>query len=371
MEMNTRLQVEHPVTEAITGLDLVEWQIRIALGEALTTHFSGLTETGHSIECRIYAEDPTKDFLPATGQLVICSLPQGDDIRLDTGYTSGDTLTPYYDPLLAKLITHGANRQEAIQKMQQALKQYCIAGLATNLSFLQAIMQHSAFMEGLLSTHFLIEHPISAISHGMPLPVIFLFFAEEYAKISFDDPIQEACFGWHPFLPRSWEVSFQHLQETILGKLQAHSTKAFTLAFQDNTYSLQYFKSPDKTNHGTKLYVSDGTQTYYGLSCDMAGMRYCFYEGQTYSFQRIHPTQIQQQTSANHASPMPGTVVAILKKAGDAIQADEGILIIEAMKMEHTIRAGEAGILTEIFYKTGDQVIEGAQLFELEETAKP
>lgn len=370
MEMNTRLQVEHPVTEAITGLDLVEWQIRIALGESLPADFSAIESIGHAIECRIYAEDPTKDFLPATGQFIVCSTPQGDHIRLDTGYTSGDTLTPYYDPLLAKLITHGTTRQEAIQKMQLALKQYCIAGLATNLSFLQAILQYPDFIEGHLSTHFLTEHPISSFSSELPLPVMFILFANEYAKLASNEPIQEACFGWHPFLPRTWEISFQHLQETIVGEFEAHSQKTFALTFQNNTYKLQYLTSSSDMAQGTRLAVSDGKQNYQGLCYDITGIRYCFYDGQTYVFQQVNSTQAHQHTAANHASPMPGTVVAILKKEGDAIQADEGILIIEAMKMEHTIRAAEAGVLTEIFYKTGDQVIEGAQLFELQEMAK-
>lgn len=360
MEMNTRLQVEHPVTEAITGLDLVEWQIRIAQGEALPARFSKITPTGHAIECRIYAEDPSKDFLPSTGEITICASPAGDGIRLDTGYTSGDTLTPYYDPLISKLITTGASRDEAIQRMQQALKQYHIAGVTTNLSFLQEIMHHPAFVAAQLATHFLTTHPILPSSHDVPLPVLFLLFAYDYLSLHQPDPIDQACFAFHPFLPVYWEQTYQVAQTQITGRIQAANQTAFTLTCHENTYPLSC-----RFTH-QMLFVSAGHTTFHGHIYEKNNQLYCFYEGQTYLFQRLQHTQLKHTASHAHASPMPGTVVAVLKQKGDSIEPDEGILIIEAMKMEHTIRAAESGIIAEIFYQHGDQVEEGAQLFSLQ-----
>lgn len=158
LEMNTRLQVEHPVTEFVTGIDLVKWQLRIASGEELTMTQHQVTQRGHAVECRIYAEDPHNDFLPSTGVLYYVELPQGVNVRNDSGIESGMEITSYYDPLLAKLTVYAENRDEAIQKMMWALSNYMVLGVTTNVSFLRQVLSHEAFKKGDITTHFIEEH---------------------------------------------------------------------------------------------------------------------------------------------------------------------------------------------------------------------
>ncbi|HEX6034996.1 MAG TPA: hypothetical protein VFY83_11195, partial [Anaerolineales bacterium] len=152
LEMNTRLQVEHPVTELVTGLDLVHWQLRVAAGERFPFDQSHFTQRGHAIECRIYAEDPRVGFLPSTGKLLQYIEPRGPGIRLDSGFSVGDEVTHFYDPLLAKLIVHAEDREAAIQRMQAALKEFIVHGVITNIDFLQAVLRHPDFARGEIST---------------------------------------------------------------------------------------------------------------------------------------------------------------------------------------------------------------------------
>jgi acetyl/propionyl-CoA carboxylase alpha subunit len=158
MEMNTRLQVEHAITESVTGIDIVRWQLRIAAGEELTLNQADLMQRGHAIESRIYAEDPEKGFLPSTGILSKVELPSGVNIRHDVGIESGIEITPYYDPMLAKLIVFGENRSDAIQKMVWALGNYVALGVTTNIQFLKAVLEHPAFKAGEITTHFIDDH---------------------------------------------------------------------------------------------------------------------------------------------------------------------------------------------------------------------
>jgi acetyl/propionyl-CoA carboxylase alpha subunit len=158
LEMNTRLQVEHPITELVTGLDLVKWQLRVAAGEPLPFSQAALSQRGHALECRVYAEDPANQVLPDTGRLLRVVEPVGPGIRLDAGITGGDEVTHYYDPMIAKLIVLGENRAEAIAKMAWALRQYTILGITTNLAFLQAVIDHEQFRQGALTTHFIEDY---------------------------------------------------------------------------------------------------------------------------------------------------------------------------------------------------------------------
>src|SRR3972149_9788484 len=150
--MNTRLQVEHPVTELVVGLDLVQWQLRVAAGERFPYSQEGLTQHGHAIECRIYAEDPANDFLPSTGKLLQFIEPRGPGIRVDSGFTTGSEVTHFYDPLLAKLIVHAENREIAIQRMQTALREFIVHGVVTNIDFMQVVLAHDDFAKGKVST---------------------------------------------------------------------------------------------------------------------------------------------------------------------------------------------------------------------------
>ena len=158
LEMNTRLQVEHPVTELITGLDLVQWQIKVEAGIGLPFSQSDIIKSGHAIECRLYAEDPENQFLPAAGQVIRFTHPQGPGIRIDSGITSGDVISTHYDPMIAKIIVHAADRTDAIQKMRFALRNTILFGLMSNLNFLQSVLAHPVFQEGEATTQFIKEH---------------------------------------------------------------------------------------------------------------------------------------------------------------------------------------------------------------------
>ena len=174
MEMNTRLQVEHPITEAVTGIDLVKWQLRIAAGEEMTLKQDALTQRGHAIECRIYAEDPEKNFMPSSGYITAISLPFGTNVRHDIGIEQGNEVSAYYDPMISKLIVHGENRTDAIEKMVWALSNYVALGITTNISFLKEVLQHPEFAKGNINTHFISEHlpDWSLTKDELPLEVI-------------------------------------------------------------------------------------------------------------------------------------------------------------------------------------------------------
>jgi len=174
MEMNTRLQVEHPITEAVTGIDLVKWQLRIAAGEKLALKQDTLTQRGHAIECRIYAEDPEKNFMPSPGYITAISLPFGTNVRHDIGIEQGNEVSAYYDPMISKLIVHGENRTDAIEKMVWALSNYVALGITTNISFLKDVLQHKEFADGNISTHFISEHlpDWSLTKNELPMEVV-------------------------------------------------------------------------------------------------------------------------------------------------------------------------------------------------------
>ena len=172
LEMNTRLQVEHPITELVTGLDLVHWQIRVANGERFPFDQSHFTQRGHAIECRVYAEDPANGFLPSTGRLLQFIEPRGPDIRLDSGFTAGNEVTHFYDPLLAKLIVQAEDRSSAIRRMQAALKEFVVHGVVTNIDFLQTVLSHPDFDAGKVTTRWVEQNLDSLIESGSSLPGI-------------------------------------------------------------------------------------------------------------------------------------------------------------------------------------------------------
>lgn len=347
MEMNTRLQVEHPVTEAITGLDLVEWQIRISRGEGLPLSQSQIKATGHAIECRVYAEDPNADFLPSMGQLNVIEIPSGDGIRLDTGFESGDQLTPYYDPLIAKLITYCVHREEALSRMQQALKHYALCGVTTNLSFLQAICAEKDFIKGPIDTDFLESHP-NLLQDPDPLPYLYQALLHDYLKtLPTEDPIAQTSLGWHPFLTRTWCTSYALQGRQFIAKI---STKHAQLILQVDDHTPLKLTLPATL----QPVIEQGEQLI------------CFQEGRPQVLTRPSMSNAAEQAAGHHKAPMPGTVVSVLKQEGDLVKIHEAILIIEAMKMEHTIHATQDGILRELFYQKGDLVPEGAELFRLE-----
>jgi 3-methylcrotonyl-CoA carboxylase alpha subunit len=392
MEMNTRLQVEHPVTELITGLDLVEWQLRIAANETLPCAQSEIKAHGHAIECRIYAEDPSNHFLPSIGQLHFLQEPAGDYIRIDSGVECHSFISKYYDPMISKLITWGETRACAQQRMMQALKHYYIGGVKTNIPFLQAIIQHPKFINADLSTHFLTQESIE-IAVVSPILAVQMAACVDYLKaICADDPLITATFAWQMHLHSHWYARFivngepHHVRitpidfETLAIELNHHTTQwnvkiTSTVANTAKQPHLKYetgllrYTSSDKTE--PRLLGSGSIHEY--ITCvpyEIMPNNVIFYTKQgPICVERFQSSLVSNDNALKNnqlTAPMPATIVAVLKSKGDSIKAGECIMVLEAMKMEHTIHAPADGILTDIFYDIGAQVNEGAELAALE-----
>jgi 3-methylcrotonyl-CoA carboxylase alpha subunit len=384
MEMNTRLQVEHPVTEAITGQDLVEWQLRVASGEPLPLQQDELRIQGHAIEARICAENPDNNFLPATGTLHVYGLPacttfeRADNaVRVDSGVREGDTISPFYDSMVAKLIVHGANREQALARLDTALSQTHIVGLATNVQFLRHVTTSTSFAKAQLDTALiprestvLFKQEKVGLQMATAAMVADMLVAEralaQQANVhGWIDPWAQRD-GWrsHGASNREFKLEFHGEPHTALftrlhdGGLQ--------LTIDGNTAPLRY--AP----------VAGGAlDVRYG---DLRSTVHLYKKGEVaHVFSAQGATQIVAIDALAHAgevhaevgrltAPMPGKVVSFAVKAGDAVRRGQALAVMEAMKMEHTIAAPADGTVAELLFAPGDQVTEGAELLKLEVT---
>lgn len=360
MEMNTRLQVEHPVTEMITGLDLVEWQLRIAANESLPCSQEQIQSKGHAIECRIYAEDPHHQFMPSTGSILFLKEPQGEGIRIDTGVQQGSVISMYYDPMVAKLIAFGASREEAIQRLDRAIKHYWIGGIKTNLPLLQAVIEQPSFKACQLSTHFLnnhsIELPTTSPRWGLLMAAGFDYLQLHSLEKS---SLQRDTFAWQMHLPSHWTVHYWLDGEQHSLRIYPEGKHFFKISTPNETISLHV------TLTDSLLSIDDGVQTETAI-VDVQGNHLTFYKNTgTITVERF---QWQTESAALDTSnqqltaPMPATLVAILKKKGEAVKKGEALIVLEAMKMEHTMLSPFDGTVVDIFYPIGAQVNEGAEL---------
>ncbi|MES2261678.1 MAG: acetyl/propionyl/methylcrotonyl-CoA carboxylase subunit alpha [Pseudomonadota bacterium] len=385
MEMNTRLQVEHPVTEMITGTDLVEWQLRVANGEALPLTQDQLRIDGHSIEARIYAENPEKGFLPSIGTLrhlrapqAVCFARNADGaagfpsaVRIDAGVREGDTISPFYDPMIAKLIVWGPDRQQALARMRQALAEYQVVGLATNVAFLQRLLDSHAFSSADLDTG-LIEQNRDALFPA-PAPASQAVLSLACAALLHGERGPDADVGGQPWAQRSgWRLN---------------GTLARALAFGDDTGSLPVTASYRGDGwalgfdgaalplpltlvqaDGSELSVKLDGQLIRGAVVREGDIFHVYYQGRhtvlAYQDQLAHAGEAEAEAGALTA-PMPGKIVAILVAAGASVTKGTPLLVMEAMKMEHTISATHDGIVEKLLYEVGDQVGDGAQLLTL------
>lgn len=366
MEMNTRLQVEHPVTEMITGLDLVAWQLKIAANEQLPLSQDEIQAKGHSIECRIYAEDPYNGFIPSIGQLDFLKEPSGDGLRIDTGVTLSSQITMYYDPMIAKLIAWGQNREEALQRLDQALSHYFIGGVKTNIPFLQAICQHPQFKQAKLSTDFLSKEHIN-----LPVPdknsALVMAISFDYLTLinTIKDPLLQETFAWQMHIPTQWIWRYQDEGQIIEAQITPVNKSQFKLKLKDKehviTATLMNEKltvTSDKQSSKAWIENKEHSLTLYTAQGPVTIER--FYWNRQDSHTALHKGQL--------TAPMPATVVAILKNIGDQVKAGDRLIVLEAMKMEHTIHAPIDGVLSDIFYSVGSQVSEGAELLSLGES---
>ncbi len=354
MEMNTRLQVEHPVTEAITGVDLVEWQLRVAAGEDLPAAQDDLTITGHAFEARLYAEDVPKGFLPATG--VLTHLVFADGARADTGVRPGDEISPWYDPMIAKLIVHGPTRTIALRQLERALAGTQVAGSVTNLAFLRKLATHEGFMAGDVDTG-LIDRDVEALA-AAPEPCTRTWALAALAALDLDRP-GDALHGARLWAPLLRSLSLSHGEETRVLKVEVLDPETFRVESDGLHHEI--------TRDGTGWRV-DGAAIGAALVTHAAGVS--VFWGNNYHFLPVDPLDVASAGGAagnRIDAPMPGLVKAVFVEAGQAVVAGDRLAILEAMKMEHSLTAGRDGVVAEVLADAGAQVEAGAALIVLEE----
>ncbi|MET4208677.1 acetyl/propionyl/methylcrotonyl-CoA carboxylase subunit alpha [Bradyrhizobium sp. LA2.1] len=370
IEMNTRLQVEHPVTELITGIDLVEWQLRVAFGEALPLKQDEIRLNGHAVEARVYAENPTKNFMPSVGRISTWRLPaETGGLRIDAGYREGDTVSPYYDAMLAKMIAWAPTRDVAIERLNRGLQDSDVRGIVTNIPFLSALMTHPKVRTNAIDTGF-IERELAGLTQAPPAPGELELCAAVAAVIN--DERQAAqdeasspwqTFGWMPVGRRQRSFAFRvghgPEQKITLNYGSGPSTLltgdrelAFTIASRDGGFDL--------TLDGVKSQVAaviDGHELYLRTRNGRFDLHWVDPFGGE-SEEHVGEDKI--------AAPLPGTVVAVLAEEGAKLDKGAPILTLEVMKMEQTLRAPYAGVLKSIKCKVGDIVQEGVELAVVE-----
>ncbi len=366
MEMNTRLQVEHPVTEMITGIDLVSWQILVAANCPLPREQHAISKTGHAIECRIYAEDPENDFLPSIGRVRYLHEPQADGLRIDTGVSVHTDISQYYDPMIAKLIVWGASRTQALARLEHALHRYYIDGVTTNIPFLQTIIAGANFKNAAISTSFLDSNPVRvAPINTLPNTMLAISYLYDTLYKQEADPLFKASFAWQIQGASAWIWQFLVGEQCLKALILPTSSNRFQLTINEQNYSIAILKVPKP---GFAIVV-DG-QKLEGHVVENAAELTVF---STLGTSRLrlysHERKQSHETDSNtqFKAPMPATITAILKDPGSVVQKNEPLIILEAMKMEHTISAPRDGIIDEIFYSVGAQVLEGTQLLSLVE----
>lgn len=377
MEMNTRLQVEHPVTEAITGLDLVEWQLRVASGEPLPLKQEELRIQGHAIEARICAETPDNQFLPATGRLdvyrkPVCAAFERGGVRVDDGVREGDTISPFYDSMVAKLIVHGATRAEALARMEAALTQTRIVGLSTNVQFLRHVVGCVSFAQAKLDTA-LIPREADALfdqdkvgrSLAVAAAVAQTLLGERVGQSV--DPFSRTD-GWRPFGLTVRRFDFVYRGEALQAALTYLHDGALQLSLDSEAPALLAFNArPSDSGTLMDLQFNGQRQTVQTWQRDELVHVFC----------DLGATVITEIDALAHAgeaaaeggrltAPMPGKVVSFAVKAGDAVKKGQPLAVMEAMKMEHTIAAPVDGTVAELLYAPGDQVAEGSELLKLQ-----
>ena len=374
MEMNTRLQVEHPVTEAVTGLDLVEWQLRIAADEPLPLTQAQVRVQGHAIEARICAETPDKDFLPATGHLHVLHTPLAQSfsraaVRWDSGVRAGDDISPHYDSMIAKLIVHAETREQALSRLDQALSELHIVGVANNVAFVRQVLRSPSFAQAQLDTA-LIEREKEVLFNQQPLAVDWAVAAAVAQELE-STPLNKS--GWRdPWtLTDGWTVqgSSQRRFEFALADtrwrahLTLHNHGAMVLQVGDVSHPLHW-----QAQDGAVL-LQWGPQRLRAHVYIYKDQRHVFADAGSCSLQLINPlAHVPQDAAAggNLSAPMPGKLLSFMVKVGDKVQAGQALAVMEAMKMEHTVSAPAAGCVAELLFAPGEQVAEGAPLLRLD-----
>ena len=376
MEMNTRLQVEHPVTEMITGLDLVEWQLRVASGERLPKLQDELRINGHAFEARVYAENPRNQFLPALGPINVLRAPAiNADVRIDTGVREGDTITPHYDPMIAKLIVHGENREQALQRLALALDEYTVVGFNNNVEFLQHVSRHAAFAAADIDTGFIARHA-SDLLPPLPAPsdVALAACALVEWSLARDASRAAARAAGEPASPWALADAFWPNQpDNGVDYVYSQGGALFNVSViaQGNGFTLRLPNSAPCAvaaidGERIKLTLGDVQRSARVLRSGMH--RVVLLAGERFEFDavdRYAPPQADEAHAGHLTAPMPGSVVSVLVSIGDTVKKGQPLIIMEAMKMEHTITASVDGVVEAIYFAAKEQVKEGAELVAL------
>jgi len=380
MEMNTRLQVEHPVTEMISGQDLVEWQLRVAAGEPLPLQQEQLAIRGHALEARIYAEDPDKGFLPSTGRLLHLSPPaEGLHVRVDSGVEEGDEISPHYDPMIAKLIVWDQDRERACARMLQALAEYRVVGVANNIGFLSRLVACPAFANADLDTGLIERERAYLFPADAPPP------AEVWLVAALAELLRESARGeaqarrdaepdspWHA--RDGWRLNSRARRDLCLRFGEQEQTVGVTYRRDGYTLTLggrQIAARGEREPRGQLRVELDGTRM--DAAVIVAGeKRHVFLNGRTWMLSSVDPLHHGADASGAEGgllAPMPGKVIALVATAGARVEKGAPLMILEAMKMEHTITAPSAGTVKAFHYAVGDQVGDGAELVDFESAA--
>jgi 3-methylcrotonyl-CoA carboxylase alpha subunit len=354
MEMNTRLQVEHPVTEAITGVDLVEWQLRVAAGESLPCTQGDLSITGHAFEARLYAEDVPAGFLPATGTLTHLRFP--DFSRADSGVRAGDTISPFYDPMIAKLIVYGTNREVALARLTRALSLTEVAGSVTNLDFLTALSRHEGFAAGEVDTG-LIARDLAALTE-VPRAEPWVVALAALTAAGLHEGGDWAT-GFSLWQPVAQMVRLAQGGEEIMAQITTLGTNLFRISVAEVEISVE--------KQGKDWWI-DGCKRAVSLfrTADSVSV----FAGRAFAFDL--PDPLARGGASAHGgnlieAPMPGLLKAVEVKAGDTVVTGDRLAVLEAMKMEHVLSAPRDGVVAEVLVSEGTQVDSGAALIRLEE----
>jgi 3-methylcrotonyl-CoA carboxylase alpha subunit len=378
LEMNTRLQVEHPVTEMITGQDLVEWQLKVAAGEPLACRQADLTVHGHAIEVRIYAEDPAREFLPSTGSLQHLRTPEpGPHVRIESGVRQGDAVGIHYDPMLAKLIVWDQDRPRALNRLRAALAGYEVVGVTTNLELLTAIAAHPAFAGGKLDTGFVERHRAELLPPPIPAPdrVLGIAALSELLRIAREAELEAARSAdphspWHR--ASGWRLNDDNHHTLTLG--EGAREVEVTAHYRSDHFLLELpesaIRASGELSEGGRLRFDldgeQGTASVVRTGAELTVFS-AFGRHRVRVKDRLHAAMPEEVASGRLTAPMPGNIIAVLVEAGARVAAGAPLLILEAMKMEHTISAPIAGVVERLNFAVGDQVVEGAELLAIKE----
>jgi 3-methylcrotonyl-CoA carboxylase alpha subunit len=390
LEMNTRLQVEHPVTELVTGIDLVRHQLQIAAGQPLGLIQEQISPRGHAIEVRLYAEDPENNFIPSTGTVTRFVKPGGPGIRVDSGIEGGDEITQYYDPMIAKLIVYGENRTTAIERLQAALRQAVVFGVKTNAALLSAIVEHPAFREGRTFTSFLEEYGLAGETSRVKEPEasqerslhVALSAAAllDMTRSAGDTALWNGQIPpnpWHTLGP--WRMAGESRSVSYSYQGEKHSVAISPAHDIPGAWSVQVDAHPVEViscifGNDDLVLLRWGTRHIRTFVQRYEGETQVIVDGQTYRFERRRPPNVDAAARSGNVAhsqkaltaPMAGTIVRVQAHDGDSVEHRQVLVILSAMKMEHTIAAPYAGKVRHVYYQEGDVVKGGAMIVEME-----